>query len=90
MNDYCSVVNIIPQYLGTCWFNAILMSCLYSDGASRIFREFILKDNWEVSENPIKLAIFNIISYINRIKLFPELRKEQIKLFEEYLNKIRP
>jgi len=90
MNDYCSVVNIIPQYLGTCWFNAILMSCLYSDGASRIFRETILSDDWENSNNPLKIALFNIISYINRIKLFPELREEQTKLFQEYLNKIRP
>jgi len=90
MNDYCSVVNIIPQYLGTCWFNAILMSCLYSDGASRIFRETILSDNWETSENPLKLALFNIISYINRIKLFPELREEQSRLFQDYLNRIRP
>lgn len=55
MDNYCSIISIIPQYLGTCWFNAIHMSCLYSDCASRIFRD--------KSENPIKLAIFNIISY---------------------------
>jgi len=90
MNDYCSVVNIIPLYLGTCWFNAILMSCLYSDGASRIFREIILSDDWENSGNPLKIALFNIISYINRIKLFPELREEQSILFQDYLNRIRP
>lgn len=64
MSDYCKVVNVIPQYLGTCWFNAILMSCLYSQGASRVFRETILKDEWENSDNPLKIALFNILSYI--------------------------
>ena len=90
MSDYCEVVNVIPQYLGTCWFNAILMSCLYSQGASNVFRETILKDGWEVSEDPLKIALFNILSYINRIRLFPSLREETKISFQEYLDKVRP
>jgi len=90
MSDYCEIVNIIPQYLGTCWFNAILMSYLYSQGASRVFRETIISDKWEESNNPLKIALFNILSYINRIRLFPDLREYHKRLFQDYLNKVRP
>jgi len=90
MSDFCEVVNIIPQYLGTCWFNAILMSCLYSQGASRVFRETALRDDWENSDDPLKVALFNMLSFINRIKLFPLLREEQKRLYQEYLNEVRP
>ena len=30
--DNCSTVLTIPQFTGTCWFNALLMTLLYSDG----------------------------------------------------------
>ena len=30
--DNCSTVLTIPQFTGTCWFNAVLMTLLYSDG----------------------------------------------------------
>ena len=27
----CADLDVIPQYIGSCWFNAILMTCLFSD-----------------------------------------------------------
>jgi len=90
MSEYCEVINVIPQTSTTCWFNAILMSCLYSQGASRVFRETALRDDWEKSDDPLKIALFNILSFINRIKLFPHLREEQKKLYQDYLANVRP
>lgn len=29
--DYCKNVLPIPQFEGTCWFNALLMSLFYSE-----------------------------------------------------------
>ena len=91
--DYCANLEVIPQFAGTCWFNAILMICLYSDGVSRIFRETSIRDNWDKSDDGFKVALFNILSYINRIKLsYDNLEKQKaynIKL-NKYLNKINP
>lgn len=58
--DYCANIEVIPQYSGTCWFNAILMICLYSEGVSRVFRETSIRDNWANSEDGFKVALFNI------------------------------
>lgn len=66
------------------------MFCLYSQGASNVFRENILRDNWDESGDALKIALFNILSYINRIRLFPSLREETKIRFQEYLDKIRP
>ena len=30
MGDFCKDLKVIPQYVGSCWFNSILMSVLYS------------------------------------------------------------
>ena len=35
-NDICDKVVTIPQYLGTCWFNAILMAILYSQNSRKL------------------------------------------------------
>ena len=91
--DYCANLEVIPQFSGTCWFNAILMICLYSDGVSRIFRETSIRDNWAKSEDGFKVAFFNILSYINRIKLsYDNLKKqkEYNNKLRKYLNKINP
>ena len=34
--DFCNKIAVIPQFSGTCWFNAILMALFYSKGARRI------------------------------------------------------
>ena len=38
--DRCKSVITIPQFTGTCWFNALLMALLYSDGT----RQYLLKN----------------------------------------------
>ena len=39
--NFCSKVITIPQYIGTCWFNAILMAILYSESS----RNLLLNNN---------------------------------------------
>lgn len=38
--DRCKSVLTIPQFTGTCWFNALLMTLLYSDGS----REYLIRN----------------------------------------------
>ena len=45
--DNCSRIHVIPQFIGTCWFNAILMTCLFSQGT----KEVVYKRLKEI-ENP--------------------------------------
>ncbi len=35
--DNCSRISVIPQFVGTCWFNAILMTCLFSQRTKEVF-----------------------------------------------------
>jgi hypothetical protein len=35
-DDYCNKLAVIPQFSGTCWFNAILMVCFYSQGVREL------------------------------------------------------
>ncbi len=35
----CERIPVIPQNIETCWFNAIMMSMIYSDGLSQIIYE---------------------------------------------------
>ena len=34
--DSCKDISVIPQFGGTCWFNAILMITLYSQNMRKI------------------------------------------------------
>ena len=43
MNDRCSSVTTIPQFTGTCWFNALLMALLYSDKTRVFFQNNLRK-----------------------------------------------
>ena len=36
MTDNCLNLSVIPQFRGTCWFNAILMIALYSQNVRKI------------------------------------------------------
>jgi len=93
MNDFCHDLEVIPQFTGTCWFNAILMITLYSSGVSRFIREIAIRDNWRKSEDGFKVAFYNILSYINRIRHNPnnkEKRDEINRKLNEYLFKIKP
>ncbi len=50
MSD-CSTFQVIPQFIGTCWFNAILMTCLFSQRTKEVFYK-VLKE----IENPDTLV----------------------------------
>jgi hypothetical protein len=47
MTKECDKVITIPQYSGTCWFNAILMAFFYSEGMRAVLKENL--KNWTVS-----------------------------------------
>jgi hypothetical protein len=66
--NFCNKVVTIPQYLGTCWFNAMLMSILYSQYS----RKLLLHDNIYANEKTNKLY-----KIINRILTKTYISKER-------------
>jgi hypothetical protein len=85
--NFCNKVVTIPQYLGTCWFNAMLMSILYSQYS----RKLLLHDNIYANEKTNKLyKIINRIltkTYISKeraLKYFNVMRPE--KILENFMN----
>jgi len=46
INDKCKNFDVIPQFSGTCWFNAILMASLYSQGSRNILLNKIKDNKW--------------------------------------------
>ncbi len=77
MSDICKNLSVIPQYGGTCWFNAILMSLLYSDNSHKKLLKASKK--WD-SSNSFLMIIKSILH-----KAFSE--PEKIK---EYYLKMNP
>ncbi len=77
MSDICRNLSVIPQYGGTCWFNAILMSLLYSDNSHKKLLKASKK--WD-SSNSFLMIIKSILH-----KAFSE--PEKIK---EYYLKMNP
>ena len=57
MENNCENLKVIPQFLGTCWFNAFLMSTLYSQNARKIMIKVSKK--WD-----IKNKFLNNLKYI--------------------------
>jgi hypothetical protein len=78
-DGFCNKVVTIPQFTGTCWFNAILMSLLYSQHS----RKLLLHDNiYEKQKSTNKLY-----KIINKILLDHYIsRKKAMK----YYNVLRP
>ena len=76
-NELCNKVVTIPQFLGTCWFNAILMALLYSQNSRKLLlnNKKLLRKTDELSS-----IIITILKkhYIKHNKVF------------EYYNIIRP
>jgi hypothetical protein len=84
--NFCNKVVTIPQYLGTCWFNAMLMSILYSQNS----RKLLLYDNIYANQKTNKLyRIINRIltkNYVSKekaSKYFTFMRPE--KILEYYI-----
>jgi hypothetical protein len=77
--EFCNKVVTIPQFIGTCWFNAILMAILYSQNS----RKLLLHDNiYEKEKNTNKL--YNII---NKILLNHYISQEKAM---KYYNVLKP
>ena len=75
--NFCDKVTTIPQFGGTCWFNAILMATLYSQGSRAILLK--LSENWD-KKNKFLMIIKTILlkNYINNEKT------------KKYLSKLKP
>jgi hypothetical protein len=56
--DFCSEISVIPQYIGTCWFNAILMNSFYSQAMRKLMINKVSK-TWD-NENKV-LKFFKTI-----------------------------
>jgi len=86
MNDFCEDLKVIPQFVGSCWFNAFLMVMLYSQNARKAMIKASKK--WDKKDkflNILKLILkknYNdpsIATYYNKIQpqliLFKFLKK---------------
>jgi len=94
--DLCSLINTIPQYEGTCWFNAILMTSFYSQEMRKLMINKISK-TWNKQNKIFKF--FKTILKINYntkdkkiIELFYRNKPEQIlinffNIFEKSLKR---
>ena len=100
--DFCSDISVIPQFEGTCWFNAILMSCFYSQEMRKLmikqsknwdkrnnffkFLKTILKNSYDVREKK-NLKLFHKI--VPELLLYKMLNMYDIKLKENILKNKR-
>ncbi len=92
MSNYCLTLEPIPQFLGTCWFNAVLTCLLYSQGLSNVIRTKAIEDDWLHSTDVFKVVLNRIIIYIDKIKNTSDedKRKELNKRLNKYLNDVKP
>jgi hypothetical protein len=76
-SDFCLDLKVIPQFSGTCWLNAILMSVLYSQGSKYYVKK--ASKNWD--KNNSLLMFFKTIIF---------KMKKHSKLIEKMFKKIKP
>ena len=78
----CSDIVTIPQFIGTCWFNAILMSLLYSqDSRKLLLHNNIYKTNKDKQELYTIINDILVDHYVGRekgMKYFEKLKPEVI------------
>jgi hypothetical protein len=58
-SDFCLDLKVIPQFKGTCWLNACLMSALYSQGSKYYVKK--ASKNWD--KNNSLLMFFKTIIF---------------------------
>ena len=91
MGDYCPTLTPIPQFQGTCWFNAILTCLLYSQELSKVIRNKAIEENWKNSNDIIKVVFNRILIYIEQIKnATPENRINLNQRLNKYLHDVKP
>jgi len=74
---FCSNIATIPQFGGTCWFNAILMASLYSQNSRKLLLRISKK--WDKT-NKFLMIIRNIL-----LKHYKNSHETQ-----SYLSKLKP
>ena len=77
----CSDVLTIPQFTGTCWFNALLMAMLYSDGT----RSFFLRELAVKFKSKRKQDVANMFNFILK-KQYKKVDEEQLRMFQTSLS----
>ena len=75
----CTDISVIPQFVGTCWFNAILMITLYSEN----MRKLLIKESkkWK-NPNTFLRIIKQILKNYNKPEKVQEFFK---KIKPEYI-----
>ena len=85
----CNELNVIPQFSGSCWFNAILMATLYSQNA----RKVLLKTSKTWNKKDKFFKILKIIlkrNYKNKlIHQFFQINKPELILYK-MIHKFNP
>lgn len=78
--DSCKNRVVIPQYSGTCWFNAILMALFYSDGTRQVLLKSLPKWGTSHVKNVIREILMNYHTHKEHeyMKFFDVLRPENI------------
>jgi len=95
-NNKCTNLDVIPQFLGTCWFNAILMASLYSQGSRNILFQKIKNNNWGNKDSFQKVLKSILIQSHNPDKtkiqkLYKKIKPENIllKMISKYDNDLK-
>ena len=89
--DRCKSVITIPQFTGTCWFNALLMALLYSDGTRQYLLKNLINSELFIKNRELYAIIMDILKNKHRkmddndAVFFNELKPEKIlKLLHSY------
>jgi len=77
---FCNKVVRIPQFLGTCWFNAILMAFLYSQNSRKLLlnNKKLFKNKDELSQVFIKILKKYYITHDKVYEYYDVMRPEKI------------
>lgn len=78
MSDICSNLEVIPQYNDTCWFNAILMACFYSQKMRKLLINKVSK-TWNKSDNLFKF-FKTILKNNYKKQVFDKIKPEIVLL----------
>jgi len=66
----CDKVITIPQYVGTCWFNALLMTMFYSEATRDVILNAMKKNRWaymQASPRKSLQTLYKIFSHMLRM-----------------------
>lgn len=83
--DACAKVVTLPQYTGTCWFNALLMSLFYSQNSNKMMRHILkgFKSHYKGSKPHMRIhaLLHEIVTKLQKAKNSTE-RESFYKYFE--------